>query len=223
MSKYTTQVRYICESLNNQSESLGQGSVNEIIANTWNKIFDFDFPIFDENYRSVLCTKILKHYYTREIGLETVGLWKLKLDTKMNEIMPYYNKRYASVAKEFDPFNDADYTREHKGEDSGNNKTAQKSSGSNTAYNLYSDTPQGALVGVENENYLTSATKNTSNGKDERESEGNYATTNEYLEHVVGKFPGRSYAYLVHEWRKTFINVDYEIIEALSDLFMQIW
>ena len=52
------------------------------------------FPIFDENYRSVLETKILRHYYTREIGFETVGLWKHYLKTKLNEIMPKYNKLY---------------------------------------------------------------------------------------------------------------------------------
>lgn len=113
MSKYTTQVRFICETASGLSESEGQTSVKQIIAAAIPSVFDFDFPIFDENYRNVLETKILKHYYTREIGLETVGLWKLKLDTKLNEIMPFYNQLYKSELIEFNPMYDVDLTRDH--------------------------------------------------------------------------------------------------------------
>ena len=96
MSKYTTEVRYICEHFSGLSESVGYDDVEQVIKNCLPKVFDFNFPIFDESYRTVLETKILRHYYTREIGLDTVGLWKLKLNTKLNEIMPYYNQRYES-------------------------------------------------------------------------------------------------------------------------------
>lgn len=113
MSKYTTQVRFICETAAGLSESEGQTSVKQIIAAAIPSVFDFDFPIFDESYRTVLETKILKHYYTREIGLETVGLWKLKLDTKLNEIMPFYNQLYKSELIEFNPMYDVDLTRDH--------------------------------------------------------------------------------------------------------------
>ena len=75
MSKYTTEVRFICQSLAN---NIDVNDVENIIANSIDKIFDFNFPIFDEQYRKILETKILKHYYTREIGEETVGLWKLR-------------------------------------------------------------------------------------------------------------------------------------------------
>ena len=94
MSKYTTEVRFICERYAGLSESAGYAEVDSIIDEAIPNIFDFDYPIFDESYRNVLNHKILKHYYTREIGMETVGLWKLKLNTKMNEIMPYFNERY---------------------------------------------------------------------------------------------------------------------------------
>ncbi len=114
MSKYTTELRFICESLAGLTESQGYDQVNWIIEQAAPKIFSFDFPIFDESYRSVLEKKILKHYYTREIGLETYGLWQLKLDTKMNEIMPYFNQRYKSETLEFNPLYDFDITRDHK-------------------------------------------------------------------------------------------------------------
>ena len=96
MSTYTTEVRYICENYAGEKESVGYDSVQTVLNRSWDKVFDFDFPIFDEEYKPVLCKKILKHYYTREICEETVGLWKLRLDARMNEIMPYFNKLYES-------------------------------------------------------------------------------------------------------------------------------
>lgn len=104
MSKYTTEVRYICEYYAGLDKSVGGAKVDDVIDKSLSGVFDFDFPIFDEKYRKVLEKKILKHYYTREIGLETVGLWKLKLNTKLNEIMPYYNKLYNSELLDFNPF-----------------------------------------------------------------------------------------------------------------------
>lgn len=103
MSKYTTEVRFICETSAGLVENAGYSSVNSIVDKAIEKVFDFDFPIFDEKYRKVLERKILKHYYTREICEETVGLWKLRLDTRLNEIMPYYNKLYESELLEFNP------------------------------------------------------------------------------------------------------------------------
>ena len=103
MSKYTTELRYICEVNAGETESTGYNDVQEIIDNSWDKIFSFDFPIFDENYREGLCKKIIKHYYTREIAEETYGLWKLRLDARMNEIMPYFNKLYESELIAIEP------------------------------------------------------------------------------------------------------------------------
>ena len=113
MSKYTTEVRFICESNAGLDESKGFNSINEILENCIDNIFDFDFPIFDEAYRPVLEKKILKHYYTREIATETVGLWKHFLDARLNEIMPFYNKLYESELIEFNPLYDVNLTTDH--------------------------------------------------------------------------------------------------------------
>ena len=120
MSKYTTEVRYICENYAGYKESQDYDKVDEIIDIAKDSIFS-SFPIFDESYRSVIERKILKHYYTREIGLETVGLWKLKLNTKLEEIMPYYNQLYKSELFKFNPLYDIDYTRTNNRNRSGNN------------------------------------------------------------------------------------------------------
>lgn len=128
MSKYTTELRYICETYAGLDESVGYDHIDEVIAEAKDQIFE-EYPIFDEEYRNVLNTKILRHYYTREICAETVGLWKLWLNNKMNEIMPYYNELYRSALLEFNPLNDVNITTTRNvntsGNDSGNTtKTA---------------------------------------------------------------------------------------------------
>lgn len=120
MSKYTTEVRYICESYAGLTESAGFNSVNEIIELAIPKIFNTsEIPMFKgetEEHRALLFKKILLHYYSREIGYETVGLWKLKLNTKLMEIMPYYNQLYESELVKYDPLKNVDNTHTHAGE-----------------------------------------------------------------------------------------------------------
>lgn len=187
MSKYTTQVRFICETAAGLEESQGYLDTNRIINEARAKIFDFDYPIFDESYRGVLENKILRHYYTREIGFETVGLWKHYLNMRLNEIMPYYNKLYNSELIEFDPMYDVDLTTDHEKTLNGNrNENGSFSNRENYTDNItnhiedentkeinkeetlhnnekndhwdmYSDTPQGGLSGVRTEEYLTNA------------------------------------------------------------------
>lgn len=103
MSKYTTEIRFLCEHFAGLENNGSYVDIDSAIAAAIPNIFSFDFPIWDENYRDVLCTKILRHYYTREIGEEVYGLWKLRLEAKLNEIMPYYNKLYESGIKDFNP------------------------------------------------------------------------------------------------------------------------
>lgn len=108
MSKYTTQLRFICESLCGYTESQGLSKVEEIISKSAPLIFDFDYPIFDVDYKITLEKKIIRHYYLREIGFETLGIWKLKLNDKLTEIMPYYNQLYESELLKFNPLIDVD-------------------------------------------------------------------------------------------------------------------
>lgn len=216
MSKYTTEVRFICESLCGLDESQGSGNVNGVISKARSKIFDFDYPIFDEEYRSVLETKILRHYYTREICCETVGLWKLWLCTRLNEIMPYYNQLYESEKIKFDPLRDTDFTvtgkTERDGQDNGKTK--------GESWNLYSDTPQGGISGLDENTYLTNANKYTSDNT----NNNTYESTEDYLRHEYGK-RGMSYTFseMLQKYRETFLNIDTMIIKDLGDLFFNLW
>lgn len=192
MSKYTTEVRFICEQKAGLEGSVGASDVDEVLSKSWNNVVTSNFAIFDEAYREKLVSKVLKHYYLREIGAETAGVWMLWMNTKFEEIMPYYNQLYESAKLKFEPFYDVDYTRssqrdvtetehgsyENKGQtqsegsstDTGKTgntrtgKTTEVGSTGGTSKDLYSDTPQGALTRVDNETYLTNARKVTESG-----------------------------------------------------------
>lgn len=206
MSKYTTEVRFICETAAGLTESKGQLNVNEIIELAIPSIFNFDFPIFDAEYKPLLCAKILRHFYTREIGLETVGLWKLKLETRLNEIMPFYNKMYESELLEFNPFYDVNLTKDYELNKEGENskesesdtdttisKTGtstrtdnltQTTQNSGSSWEFYSDTPQGNIFDFPDEannqndmTYLTNATKRTNSNSGTAHNTGTQGVT----------------------------------------------
>ena len=259
MSKYTTEVRFICESKSGLEVSGGSDDVDNIIAGSWNKIFTSKAPFFDEAYRSVLCQKILKHYYLREICCETVGIWTLWMNTRLEEIMPYYNQLYESAKIEFNPMHDVDLSRTHKitgneiatgkRDATGNNDTniTTNETANNTTdrtddrKDLYSETPQGALTGVENETYLTNARKindiinetsdgnanrtenNSSDYSNKEETSSNIDTTEDYIENVTGKQGTESFSSLLNKFRETFLNIDMMVIEEFSDLFFGLW
>lgn len=251
MSKYTTEVRFICEQYAGLSESEGYSSVDDIIQVALPKIFDFSFPIFDENYRNVLCKKIIKHFYTREIGCETVGLWKLWLNVKMNEIMPYYNQLYRSELIEFNPMYNIDVTTTHtgkgsnnKGRDftsdstySGNSTNTIRTTLDSDNWNKTLDTPQGSIQNIANDSYLTDVTHDTVNSTGYTENTGTSETsekktdnetekintTEEYVDRVSGKNSGESYSKILNDFRDTFLNIDMLVIEECNDLFFGLW
>lgn len=226
MSKYTTEVRFICESASGLSESKGYNDVEQIISTARSTIFDFNYPIFDENYRAILETKILKHYYTREIGEETVGLWKLRLNTRMNEIMPYYNKLYESELIEFDPMSNFNFKRESTRniEGGGENTSESGTTSETTNWDKYNDTPQGSVGNLDSDSYLTNARKITNSNEDSTENSATntYSNTDEYVENLTG-YSGVSASKMLKEYRDILLNIDVMIINELKDLFIQLW
>lgn len=239
MSKYTTQVRYICEHDAEYEQSVGFNNVDDVIARSWFRIFTSDVEFFEEEYRAKLCRKIIKHYYLREICCETVGLWKLWMNTRLEEIMPYYNELYKSAQIKYDPLHDFNYTREFTTNRQQNDETkgTTNSSGNSSVKNnandlrLFSDTPQGGINGVENMNYLTNVTKDTSNTDGSTNS--SYTQYNgeskdvtgveKGSESVSGKRGSSSYQDLIIQYRKTMINIDNMVIDEFKDLFMGLW
>lgn len=236
MSKYTTQVRFICETNANLTESGEFNDVESVLDKSWDKIFSV-FPIFDEKYRPELCKKILRHYYTREICCETVGRWKLFLSDKMKNIMPYYNQLYQSELLKIQPLVSVDRSVTHDGSGSetkttnrnGSNTNSSRTDGSTDTWSYYSDTPQGGISGLDSNDYLTNATHNL--GTDGTSTTLNVSTTDtetgtgnrsdSYVDKITG-YDGNQSEMLL-KFRETFLNIDMMIINELKDLFFTIY
>ena len=242
MSRYTTEVRYICESLACLDKSVGYSNVNEVIEKSRNRIFP-PFEIFDESYRSVLETKILKHFYTREIGCETFGLWQLRLDAKLSVIMPYYNKLYKAIYIDIPVIDNVNMNVEHnigrnadtKVNDNSDITTAPNTTTATTTISAtntvasskirHSDTPQGSLKNLEANEYMSDATlsdttqtvntdttSNTSSGTSSNSKSKSNSDTN----------AKSTEEYAEHRWGKegttTYISMVNEYIEKMKNI-----
>ena len=174
---YPPTLKKLCVDLTGMSPDVE--GYETIIAQATPMIFDFAYPIFDESHRQNLEQKIIKRYFFREISCEDVFEWKLRLDAKMNEIMPYYNKMYESVGYLTDILDDVDYTRtideqtantgnenttstqdiENQSQSSGTSTSKGKSDTESNQLVASSDTPQGQLTGLLDNTYLSAAAK----------------------------------------------------------------
>lgn len=231
MSKYTTQLRYICEEKAGLPESTGD--YNKVIAESWNKIVKPETALFDPNYADVLYPKILKHYYFDEIAHETVAHFIFRLNTKLDEILPYYNQLYRSALIEFDPLGDTDYTITGNREDNNTFDSTRTdnlvNSVTNRSKDLRSDTPQGTIenVDINNNLYITEAVINDGIVNNENRGTQKHAdkihNLNDYYEHVTGKRGGISNAEALLKFRETFINIDMMVINELRPLFMGVY
>lgn len=194
MAHYTTQLRSYLETLAGYKEEQDFDKVDTIIQATREKIFTKPYVIWNEEYKPVIESKILYHYYMREIGMETVGLWKYHMNRVMNEIMPYYSKLYESAELKYNPLFDTDYTREgnregtedstresstngtedstatstgiitDKGKTADTGTSNRTTNTSSDSKDRFSDTPQNGLSQVENNQYLTTYRNITDTG-----------------------------------------------------------
>lgn len=183
-----------------------------------------DYPIFDENYRSILNTNIIDYYYFREIGFETVAQFNHYLNNKMNIIMPYYNKIYIATLKEINPLNNYNLTEKYEKiyEGTGNNTTNDSSN--SDSLNAFSDTPQGNVSNNEitELNYLSEATQNKANYKNLSTSNMKNNAMENYIKNTSGT-QGIPESEMIKKYVDSLLNVDKMVIDELSDLFMKVW
>ena len=203
------------------------------IKNLIDNGFDFglkNYPIFDESYRDTLNHNILYHYYESEIGLETPTLFKLYLNQKLNEIMPYYNILYEKQKKLLDNIeNNVNLTEtfERINNTTTNTNSTSNSNGTTNNKNLFLDTPQGNTYKgtIDDTDYATSVTfdrnSNTNQISDNSTSTGD--ATENYIKTIVGNNGARYNIDLLKDIKNNLINVDLLIINDLSDLFMGIF
>ncbi len=173
-----------------------------------------------------LARKIVDHYYMRESGLETIGLFKHYARVLMQEIMEEYLPLIYSASINYDPLVNVDYTETF-------NRTADNTGESNSTSNnlssglvVGSNTPQGQISkeGILHGNYAssTSASENEANITDNTTTQGN--TTEEYLKRVKGNSGVSATAQrMILQYRENIIAIDKKIIKELNILFMGLY
>ena len=187
MSKYTTEVRFICESAYTEDTFRKEPKSIDNIVNSGIKrcfmekevdgesvILVPQFEIYKASHFMPLCGKILRHYYFREIGFETVEQWKVFLINRMREIMPYYNELYKSAELEFNPFEDTNYVRIGAKNDEG--KTDKKRGKTESNINMSNNSESGDFnednTGTQNRSGM-----NTENSEDTTNDERLFSET----------------------------------------------
>lgn len=173
-----------------------------------------------------LARKIVDHYYMRESGLETIGLFKHYAKVTMQELMEEYLPLIYSASIYYDPLVNVDYTETF-------NRTADNTGESNSTSNnnssglvVASNTPQGQInkKKILQGDYAssTSANENEANITDNTTTQGN--TTEEYLKRVRGNSGVSATAQkMVLQYRENIIAIDRKIIKELNILFMGLY
>lgn len=231
MSKYTVE---IAELVNAFTSEQSEKPIYERIDLALPIIFNFTYPIWNEEYRRTLERKIVMHYFKKEIGFETIGLWQLYLSERLNLIMPYYNKMYETTVIDYEITNDhnnlvsdsdtttATNTRTGTTENTNTNNVTDTVTGEQIDCN----TPQARINGGDYASFIT----NNNNTNTQVATGNNVNTVSDTIENTNYKTHTHTetgnnipIADLVMKYRDTLINIDNLVIEELHDLFMMIY
>ncbi len=134
-----------------------QTKIRNLAKATHEKIFDFDYPLSNELNKEDFECQILNHYIMRRIGFETFTAFQLYLENKLNEILPFYNKMFDSLA-DFNLFNDGEVITRNR-TDNGNTSL----NSNNSLDSRYSEYPLNQLQDIDDGSYVTNQTKNNGN------------------------------------------------------------
>ena len=220
MSKYTTELRHVCENYGRDEvenwfkdyciyDYLRQNEADLVINNgVWNP--------------DKLARKIVDHYYMREIGFETPALFKHYAKVFMQEIMERKLPLIYSASIEYDPLVNVDYEETFNRNAIGSARSNSVNNGSGLAVN--SDTPQGQInkQQILDGQYATSvgASESTSNITDNSNTQNN----EEYSKRVKGNSGVSATAQkMIQQYRENIIAIDEDIIKELNKLFMGIY
>ena len=209
MSKYTITVKDL---VRDYSVSVDNGltDIDTKLDKAREYIFDFNYPVIDEATKKRIEIAILKHYYMREIAFESVGIWKIKLNDRLNLIMPRYNALYNKQDLSLSPYVNG-YVKE-----TGNTAGNSNVNVTNEDWQTTSDTPQGILTDLKEGKYSSMAVYTENNDNTANTNASNYSRLQESLN-------GVTYAEAFRNYFDNVISIDEELVNEFSDLFMVIW
>ena len=231
MSKYTVELRELFEPI---KFSPALFTRNEVEG--WFKDYDLDDYLTEEQQAVItsnglwtkdkLAKKIVDHYYMREIGFETIGLFIHEAKDEMNELMEEYLPLIYSSAIEYDPLVNVDYTETFTRTENLGNESSSDSSSSGSSLGINSETPQGQisksdiLAGRYATN--TNATENSIGNNTSTSSSSN--SLENYTKRMKGNSGVSATAQkMIEQYRNNIRAIDREIIKKLNVLFMNIY
>lgn len=173
------------------------------------------YPIFDTAYREPLNAKIRDHFWNREIGLETVEMWRFAMRRKMNEVMPLYNRFYETELLTVDPFITFDTSTDT--ENTSVSNATNTGTANTTARAVNQDFPQ-VMLSPDND-YASDAVNN----KSESTSSADADSTDESTGTVNTRGFSGAMSDLLLRYRDTFLNIDMQVIAELDGCFMGLW
>lgn len=203
-------------------------------------IFNFDYPLSSKLDKEKFEVLILKHFLMRRIGFETVTAFRIHLDAKLNEVMPYYNKMFDAIDG-WNLFNDGE-TIQKIGADNRivnntvnietSNSLENRSSTENeeTSDRRHSDTPQDELQNVRDGKYVnkydfdnnisTSSDESNSIGSSESNTTNNTNDSNNYNETIHRTAVDKISLY--KEFQENIKSIYTLIFQELECLFYQL-
>ena len=224
MSKYTMELRQIIEY---EGRDTVEGYFKDYCLNNYLRPNEIE-SILSANIWSKdrLASKICDHYYMREIGYETIGLFKHYAKVYMQEIMERYLPLIYSSSINYDPLVNVDYTETFERNINGTGESESNSTNNASGLSVNSDTPQG---NISKANILAgSYASNT--GASETESSISDTTTNSnntdetYTKRVKGNSGVSATAQkMIEQYRQNIIAIDERIIYELDKLFMGLY
>ena len=174
-----------------------------------------------------LARKIVDHYYMRESGFETIGLFRHYAKVTMQELMEKYLPLIYSSSINYDPLVNVDYTETfNRTADTTNAGSSSSNSSSNSSsLGVNCDTPQGQISKSEilAGRYATNtaASENESSIEDTTNTESTSNNAEEYVKRVKGNSGVSATAQkMVEQYRDNIIAIDSKIIDELDILFM---
>lgn len=188
-------------------------TLGEIIENNVN-IFDFEYPFYSEEYRPTFERHFIEHFYFDEIGQETVARFKQRLKIKFNLIMPYWNKIFLADELEQRILDNYDVTETYTREVA-NNSTATNES---TNKNLQSDTPV-TKTDLEQVDYFSNIVKDIGNNT----SNVNNNSLENWERRMQGNIGVQTDADAIMKYWQSLRQIENEIFEQCSNLFMEVW
>ena len=158
-----------------------QTAIKDLARASSSQIFDFTYPLSTNVNKEDFETMILNHFIDRRIAFETYTLFHIKLETKMNEIMPYYNKIFDSF-DDWNLFTDGGNITKNS-TDNRSTTTQQSSTTSAISDRRHRNMPQNNLTEIQNGQYLTDYSYDAVSGTDASSSNG--TDSNAYHETTV--------------------------------------